>query len=57
MILNYILSVCAKPELLSGLIECILRLLLSAEVRKHCIAFGAMGCLGFGKLRNIRIRI
>jgi hypothetical protein len=56
MILNFLLTALCKPEMASGAIECILRLMFSSEVRKHCFALGAMGCLYFGKLRRIRIR-
>jgi hypothetical protein len=52
MILDYILSACAKPELLSGLIECALRLILSAEVRKQFIALAIL--IGFVAVTPIR---
>lgn len=44
MLLNYLLSALAKPELASNSIELLLRLIFSAEVRKHCAT-----CLAFGR--------
>lgn len=55
MPLNYLIAALCKPEVASGAIECILRLIFSPEVRKHCMALAAIGCLCFGKLRRLRI--
>lgn len=50
MLLNYILSALAKPELASNGIELLLRLIFSAEIRKYCAI-----CLAFSRNQAGRV--
>lgn len=50
MLLDYILSALAKPELAANGIELFLRLIFSAEIRRHCAT-----CLEFGRNQAGRV--
>lgn len=53
MILTYMISALAKPELASGSVELLLRLILSPEIRRHCKTCFVLGKNQAGRLTKL----
>lgn len=56
MIIKLALELLSKPELASGAIECVLRLIFNTEVRKHVLTLIAVARIRVGRLHVLRRR-